>query len=198
MKKLLNLFFLVAFSMLTLSSCNVERHDVVDADILQSLPDSVRQDALYRMISSVEQYNKQYFEFWEPFVRSSDELIMAIGLSIIFSISVLLIIYMVLKSRARNLRVELEITQKLLDRIERLQEMNINVSDIKSLIPYTFRKNKTPNYMLDATILGAGIASLVFATQYAEQFFGMLGLLLTCIGALRCIVHLISYYNKKQ
>lgn len=198
MKKLLNLFFLVAFSMLTLSSCNVERHDVVDADILQSLPDSVRQDALYRMISSVEQYNKQYFEFWEPFVRSSDELIMAIGLSIIFSISVLLIIYMVLKSRARNLRVELEITQKLLDRIERLQEMNINVSDIKSLIPYTFRENKTPNYMLDATILGAGIASLVFATQYAEQFFGMLGLLLTCIGALRCIVHLISYYNKKQ
>ena len=198
MKKLLNLFFLVAFSMLTLSSCNVERHDVVDADILQSLPDSVRQDALYRMISSVEQYNKQYFEFWEPFVRSSDELIMAIGLSIIFSISVLLIIYMVLKSRARNLRVELEITQKLLDRIERLQEMNINVSDIKSLIPYTFRKNKTPNYKLDATILGAGIASLVFATQYAEQFFGMLGLLLTCIGALRCIVHLISYYNKKQ
>ena len=198
MKKLLNLFFLVAFSMLTLSSCNVERHDVVDADILQSLPDSVRQDALYRMISSVEQYNKQYFEFWEPFVRSSDELIMAIGLSIIFSISVLLIIYMVLKSRARNLRVELEITQKLLDRIERLQEMNINVSDIKSLIPYTFRKNKTSNYMLDATILGAGIALLVFATQYAEQFFGMLGLLLTCIGALRCIVHLISYYNKKQ
>lgn len=198
MKKLLNLFFLVAFSMLTLSSCNVERHDVVDADILQSLPDSVRQDALYRMISSVEQYNKQYFEFWEPFVRSSDELIMAIGLSIIFSISVLLIIYMVLKSLARNLRVELEITQKLLDRIERLQEMNINVSDIKSLIPYTFRKNKTPNYMLDATILGAGIALLVFATQYAERFFGMLGLLLTCIGALRCIVHLISYYNKKQ
>ena len=198
MKKLLNLFFLVAFSMLTLSSCNVERHDVVDADILQSLPDSVRQDALYRMISSVEQYNKQYFEFWEPFVRSSDELIMAIGLSIIFSISVLLIIYMVLKSLARNLRVELEITQKLLDRIERLQEMNINVSDIKSLIPYTFRKNKTPNYMLDATMLGAGIALLVFATQYAEQFFGMLGLLLTCIGALRCIVHLISYYNKKQ
>ena len=198
MKKLLNLFFLVAFSMLTLSSCNVERHDVVDADILQSLPDSVRQDALYRMISSVEQYNKQYFEFWEPFVRSSDELIMAIGLSIIFSISVLLIIYMVLKSLARNLRVELEITQKLLDRIERLQEMNINVSDIKSLIPYTFRKNKTPNYKLDATILGAGIALLVFATQYAEQFFGMLGLLLTCIGALRCIVHLISYYNKKQ
>ena len=198
MKKLLNLFFLVAFSMLTLSSCNVERHDVVDADILQSLPDSVRQDALYRMISSVEQYNNQYFEFWKPLVRSSDELIMAIGLSIIFSISVLLIIYMVLKSRARNLRVELEITQKLLDRIERLQEMNINVSDIKSLIPYTFRKNKTPNYMLDATILGAGIASLVFATQYAEQFFGMLGLLLTCIGALRCIVHLISYYNKKQ
>ena len=198
MKKLLNLFFLVAFSMLTLSSCNVERHDVVDADILQSLPDSVRQDALYRMISSVEQYNKQYFEFWEPFVRSSDELIMAIGLSIIFSISVLLIIYMVLKSRARNLRVELEITQKLLDRIERLQEMNINVSDIKSLIPYTFRKNKTSNYMLDATILGTGIALLVFATRYAEQFFGMLGLSLTCIGALRCIVHLISYYNKKQ
>ena len=197
MKKLLNLFFLVAFSMLTLSSCNVERHDVVDADILQSLPDSVRQDALYRMISSVEQYNKQYFEFWEPFVRSSDELIMAIGLSIIFSISVLLIIYMVLKSRARNLRVELEITQKLLDRIERLQEMNINVSDIKSLVPYTFKKEKNP-YMLDATILGAGVALLIFATHHREDFLGMLGLLLFGIGALRCIVHIISYYNNKK
>ena len=94
----------------------------VDAEILQSLPDSVRQDALYRMISSVEKYNEQAFDFWEPLVRKSDYIIMGVALSLIFSLSVLIIIYIVLKARNRQLKSELEITEKLLERIERLQE----------------------------------------------------------------------------
>ena len=111
-----------------LCSCNVGRNDVrVDAEILQALPDSLRQDALYRMFSSVEQYNGQVFQFWEPLVNDSEEIIMGLALSLIVSVSLLLIIYMVLKARSRNLKSELEITEKLLDRIERLHEMNIPI-----------------------------------------------------------------------
>lgn len=200
MKKLFKLFFLGGFSILMLCACNAGQSKArvdVDAEILQSLPDSVRQDALYRMISSVEKYNEQAFDFWEPLVRKSDYIIMGVALSLIFSLSVLIIIYMVLKARSRQLKSELEITEKLLERIERLQELNINIPDVKSLIPYTFNKGKTP-YMFDATILGAGIALLVFATQYSEEFFGMLGILLTSIGALRCIVHIIAYFNNNN
>ena len=200
MKKLFKLFFLGGFSILMLCGCNAGQSKArvdVDAEILQSLPDSVRQDALYRMISSVEKYNEQAFDFWEPLVRKSDYIIMGVALSLIFSLSVLIIIYIVLKARNRQLKSELEITEKLLERIERLRELNINIPDVKSLIPYTFNKGKTP-YMFDATILGAGIALLVFATQYSVEFIGMLGILLTSIGALRCIVHIIAYFNNNN
>ena len=153
-----------------LCSCNVGRNDVrVDAEILQALPDSLRQDALYRMFSSVEQYNGQVFQFWEPLVNDSEEIIMGLALSLIVSVSLLLIIYMVLKARSRNLKSELEITEKLLDRIERLHEMNINISDVKLLIPYTFKEQKSP-YLFDVTMLAGGLGLYIFGMVSLYDF----------------------------
>ena len=198
MKNLFKLFFLGGFSILMLCSCNVGRSDVkVDAEILQTLPDSLRQDALYRMFSSVENYNNKVFLFWEPLVNDSEDLIMGLSLSLIVSVSLLLIIYMVLKARSRNLKSELEITEKLLDRIERLHEMNINISDVKSLIPYTFKEQKSP-YLFDVTMLAGGLGVYIFGTNVREDFLLGLGLAIAAICALRLIIHIITDYNNKK
>ena len=198
MKKLFKLFLFGGISMLVLCSCNVGRNDVkVDAEILQSLPDTLRQDALYRMITSVERYNEQTFLLWEQLVKESDQIIIVVVLSLIFSVSTLIIIYMVLKARNRQLKSELEITEKLLERIERLQELNINISDVKSLIPYNFKEKKNP-YLYDAALLGVGLGFTVFGTNVQEGFFTGLGLAIAAIGALRCLVHIIAYYNNRN
>ena len=198
MKKLFKLFFFGGIFMLMLCSCNAGRGNVrVDAEILQSLPDTLRQDALYRMISSVEKYNGRAFDCWMPLMKHSDHIIMAVVLSLIFSLSIIIIIYMLLKARNRKLRTELEITEKLLDRIERLQEMNINVSDVKSLIPYTFKEQKSP-YLFDVTMLAGGLGLYIFGINVSEDFFLALGLAIAAIGAFRLIIHIITDYNNKK
>ncbi len=198
MKKLFNLFLMGGFSILMLCSCNVGRNDVkVDAEILQTLPDSLRQDALYRMITSVENYNAQVFKFWKPLMNDSEDVIMGLALSLFFSVSLVLIIYMVLKARSRNLKSELEITEKLLDRIERLHEMNINISDVKSLIPYPFKEQKSP-YIMDVTMLASGLGLFVFGICVSEDFFLALGMAIAIFGALRFIINIIAYYNNKK
>jgi hypothetical protein len=198
MKKLFKLFFFGGIFMLMLCSCNAGRGNVrVDAEILQSLPDTLRQDALYRMISSVEMYNGRAFDFWMPLMQRSDDIIMAVVLSLIFSLSIIIIIYMLLKARNRKLRTELEITEKLLDRIERLHEKNINISEAKSLIPYTFKEKKS-SYMYDVTILAVGLGITIMANVMRVDFFIGVGLLIAIIGALRCVVHIITDYNNRK
>ena len=198
MKKLFKLFFFGGIFMLMLCSCNAGRGNVrVDAEILQSLPDTLRQDALYRMISSVEMYNGRTFDFWMPLMQRSDDIIMAVVLSLIFSLSIIIIIYMLLKARTRKLRTELEITEKLLDRIERLHGMNINISDVKSLIPYTFKEQKSP-YLFDVTMLAGGLGLYIFGINVREDFFLALGLAIAAIGALRLIIHIITDYNNRK
>ena len=198
MKKLFKLFFFGGIFMLMLCSCNAGRGNVrVDAEILQSLPDTLRQDALYRMISSVEMYNGRAFDFWTPLMQRSDDIIMGVVLSLIFSLSIIIIIYMLLKARNRKLRTELEITEKLLDRIERLHGMNVNISEAKSLIPYTFKEKKS-SYMYDVTILAVGLGITVMANVMRQDFYIGVGLLIAIIGALRCVVHIITDYNNKK
>ena len=198
MKKLFKLFFFGGIFMLMLCSCNAGRGNVrVDAEILQSLPDTLRQDALYRMISSVEMYNGRTFDFWMPLMQRSDDIIMAVVLSLIFSLSIIIIIYMLLKARTRKLKIELEITEKLLDRIERLHGMNINISDVKSLIPYTFKEQKSP-YLFDVTMLAGGLGLYIFGINVREDFFLALGLAIAAIGALRLIIHIITDYNNRK
>ena len=198
MKKLFKLFFFGGIFMLMLCSCNAGRGNVrVDAEILQSLPDTLRQDALYRMISSVEMYNGRAFDFWMPLMQRSDDIIMAVVLSLIFSLSIIIIIYMLLKERNRKLRTELEITEKLLDRIERLHGMNVNISEAQSLIPYTFKEKKS-SYMYDVTILAVGLGITVMANVMRVDFFIGVGLLIAIIGALRCVVHIITDYNNRK
>jgi hypothetical protein len=104
---------------------------------------------------------------------------------------------MVLKARSRNLKSELEITEKLLDRIERLHEMNINISDVKSLIPYTFKEQKSP-YLFDVTMLAGGLGLYIFGINVSEDFFLALGLAIAAIGAFRLIIHIITDYNNKK
>ena len=198
MKKLFKLFFFGGIFMLMLCSCNAGRGNVrVDAEILQSLPDTLRQDALYRMISSVEKYNGRAFDCWMPLMKHSDHIIMAVVLSLIFSLSIIIIIYMLLKARNRKLRTELEITEKLLDRIERLHGMNVNISEAQSLIPYTFKEKKS-SYMYDVTILAVGLGITVMANVMRVDFFIGVGLLIAIIGVLRCVVRIIADYNNKK
>ena len=198
MKKLFKLFFFGGIFMLMLCSCNSGRGNVrVDAEILQSLPDTLRQDALYRMISSVEMYNGRAFDFWMPLMQRSDDIIMAVVLSLIFSLSIIIIIYMLLKARNRKLKIELEITEKLLDRIERLHEKNINISEAQSLIPYTFKEKKS-SYMYDVTILAVGLGITIMANVMRVDFFIGVGLLIAIIGALRLIIHIITDYNNRK
>jgi hypothetical protein len=198
MKKLFKLFFFGGIFMLMLCSCNAGRGNVrVDAEILQSLPDTLRQDALYRMISSVEMYNGRAFDFWMPLMQHSDYIIMGVVWSLIFSLSIIIIIYMLLKARNRKLKIELEITEKLLDRIERLHGMNINISDVKSLIPYTFKEQKSP-YLFDVTMLAGGLGLYIFGINVREDFFLALGLAIAAIGALRLIIHIITDYNNRK
>lgn len=198
MKKLFKLFFFGGIFMLMLCSCNAGRGNLrVDAEILQSLPDTLRQDALYRMISSVEMYNGRAFDFWQPLMQRSDDIIMGVVLSLIFSLSIIIIIYMLLKARTRKLRTELEITEKLLDRIERLHGMNVNIPEAQSLIPYTFKEKKS-SYMYDVTILAVGLGITVMANVMRVDFYIGVGLLIAIIGALRCVVRVVTDYNNRK
>lgn len=199
MKKLFNLFLIGGFFTLMLCSCNMGRDSInVDGEILQSLPDSVRQDALYRMITSVENYNDHYFTFWGPLARNLDDLIIAFAVCVFLSVSILILVYMLLKSRIRILNAKLEITEKMFDRIERLQSLNINISEAKSLIPYQFAEKKNP-FMFNATILGVGLGLFLFGIISSEDALIGVGALVFAIGLLRLLAFfIISYYNKKS
>ena len=104
---------------------------------------------------------------------------------------------MLLKARNRKLRTELEITEKLLDRIERLHGMNVNISEAQSLIPYTFKEKKS-SYMYDVTILAVGLGITVMANVMRVDFFIGVGLLIAIIGVLRCVVRIITDYNNRK
>ena len=170
---------------LLLTGCNVAKSEIeVDETILSSLPDSVRQDALYRMITFVETANNTNLHV----IRSiySDRFFTPLFISVLIAVSVLLLVFMLLWAHKRNQRMAYENLNRLLAKDA---SMLPSSEILELLIPYNTAYKRKP-YIWDATFVGIGIGVFLLGIFVGEESIGGLGAIIFFYGLMRLLMRL--------
>lgn len=185
MKRFFYLLPLCGVFALLLTGCNVAKSEIeVDETILSSLPDSVRQDALYRMITFVETANNTNLHV----IRSiySDRFFTPLFISVLIAVSVLLLVFMLLWAHKRNQRMAYENLNRLLAKDA---SMLPSSEILELLIPYNTAYKRKP-YIWDATFVGIGIGVFLLGIFVGEESIGGLGAIIFFYGLMRLLMRL--------
>lgn len=185
MKRFFNLLPLCGVFALLLTGCNVAKSEIeVDETILSSLPDSVRQDALYRMITFVETANNTNLQV----IRSiySDRFFTPLFISVLIAVSVLLLVFMLLWAHKRNQRMAYENLNRLL---EKDASMLPSSEILELLIPYNTAYKRKP-YIWDATFVGIGIGVFLLGIFVGEEVLPGFGAIIFFYGLMRLLMRL--------
>ena len=185
MKRFFNLLPLCGVFALLLTGCNVAKSEIeVDETILSSLPDSVRQDALYRMITFVETANNTNLQV----IRSiySDRFFTPLFISVLIAVSVLLLVFMLLWAHKRNQRMAYE---NLNRRLEKDASMLPSSEILELLIPYNTAYKRKP-YIWDATFVGIGIGVFLLGIFVGEEVLPGFGAIIFFYGLMRLLMRL--------
>ena len=185
MKRFFNLLPLCGVFALLLTGCNVAKSEIeVDETILSSLPDSVRQDALYRMITFVETANNTNLHV----IRSiyPDLFFSPLFISVLIAVSVLVLVFMLLWAHKRNQRMAYENLNRLL---EKDASMLPSSEILELLIPYNTAYKRKP-YIWDATFVGIGIGVFLLGIFVGEEVLPGFGAIIFFYGLMRLLMRL--------
>ena len=193
MKRFFKLFLFGGVFTLLLTSCDIAKSSIeIDETILSSLPDSVRQDALYRMITYAETANNTNSLVYREFLN--DNFLIPIIICTLIAVSTLLFVFMVLKSHSRNLKMGY-------DNLHRLLEKNANsLPQVEVIELFTannsFKKRKP--YIFDATFVGIGIGVFLLGL-FVEEDGGMgIGAIIFFFGLMRLLIRLFLDRQEKK
>ena len=96
MKRFFKLFLFGGVFTLLITGCNIAPSSIeVDKTILSNLPDSVRQEALYRIISYAETANQTNSLVYHEILN--DNFLIPIIICTLIAVSILVIVFMVLR-----------------------------------------------------------------------------------------------------
>lgn len=193
MKRFFKLFLFGGVFTLLITGCDIAKSSIeIDETILSSLPDSVRQDALYRMITYAETANNTNSLVYREFLN--DNFLIPIIICTLIAVSTLLFVFMVLKSHSRNLKMGY-------DNLHRLLEKNANsLPQVEVIELFTannsFKKRKP--YIFDATFVGIGIGVFLLGL-FVEEDGGMgIGAIIFFFGLMRLLIRLFLDRQEKE
>ena len=178
---------------LLITGCDIAKSSIeVDETILSSLPDSVRQDALYRMITYAETANNTNSLVYREFLN--DNFLIPIIICTLIAVSILLFVFMVLKSHSRNLKMGY-------DNLHRLLEKNANsLPQVEVIELFTannsFKKRKP--YIFDATFVGIGIGVFLLGLFVEEDGVMGIGAIIFFFGLMRLLIRLFLDRQEKE
>ena len=193
MKRFFKLFLFGGVFTLLITGCDIAKSSIeINETILSSLPDSVRQDALYRMITYAETANNANSLVYREFLN--DNFLIPIIICTLIAVSTLLFVFMVLKSHSRNLKMGYE-------NLHRLLEKNANsLPQVEVIELFTannsFKKRKP--YIFDATFVGIGIGVFLLGL-FVEEDGGMgIGAIIFFFGLMRLLIRLFLDRQEKE
>lgn len=193
MKRFFKLFLFGGVFTLLLTGCDIAKSSIeIDETILSSLPDSVRQDALYRIITYAETANNANSLVYREFLN--DNFLIPIIICTLIAVSILLFVFMVLKSHSRNLKMGY-------DNLHRLLEKNANsLPQVEVIELFTannsFKKRKP--YIFDATFVGIGIGVFLLGLFVEEDGVMGIGAIIFFFGLMRLLIRLFLDRQEKK
>lgn len=193
MKRFFKLFLFGGVFTLLITGCDIAKSSIeVDETILSSLPDSVRQDALYRIITYAETANNTNSLVYREFLN--DNFLIPIIICTLIAVSTLLFVFMVLKSHSRNLKMGYE-------NLHRLLEKNANsLPQVEVIELFTannsFKKRKP--YIFDATFVGIGIGVFLLGLFVEEDGVMGIGAIIFFFGLMRLLIRLFLDRQEKK
>ena len=193
MKRFFKLFLFGGVFTLLITGCDIAKSSIeIDETILSSLPDSVRQDALYRMITYAETANNTNSLVYREFLN--DNFLIPIIICTLIAVSTLLFVFMVLKSHSRNLKMGYE-------NLHRLLEKNANsLPQVEVIELFTannsFKKRKP--YIFDATFVGIGIGVFLLGLFVEEDGVMGIGAIIFFFGLMRLLIRLFLDRQEKE
>ena len=193
MKKFFKLFLVGGVFTLLLTGCNIAPSSIeVDKTILSNLPDSVRQDALYRIITYTETANNTNSLVYREILN--DNFLIPIIICTLIAVSILVIVFMVLRAHSRNLRMGY-------DNLNRLLEKDANsLPQVEIIELFTannsFKKRKP--YIFDATFVGIGIGVFLLGLFVEEDCVMGIGAIIFFFGLMRLLIRLFLDRQEKK
>ena len=193
MKRFFKLFLFGGVFTLLITGCDIAKSNIeVDETILSSLPDSVRQDALYRMIAFADAANDANSLVYREFLN--DNFLIPIIICTLIAVSILLFVFMVLRSHSRNLKMGY-------DNLHRLLEKDANTLPQVEVIELftannSFKKRKP--YIFDATFVGIGIGVFLLGLFVEEYCVMGIGAIIFFFGLMRLLIRLFLDRQEKK
>ena len=193
MKRFFKLFLFGGVFTLLITGCDIAKSSIeINETILSSLPDSVRQDALYRMITYAETANNTNSLVYREFLN--DNFLIPIIICTLIAVSTLLFVFMVLRSHSRNLKMGY-------DNLHRLLEKNANsLPQVEVIELFTannsFKKRKP--YIFDATFVGIGIGVFLLGLFVEEDGAMGIGAIIFFFGLMRLLIRLFLDRQEKE
>lgn len=185
MKRFFNLLLFGGVFALLLTGCNIAHGEIeVDETILSSLPDSVRQDALYRMIEHAEDASNINLHVIKSIY--SDRFFTPLFISVLIAVSVLLFVFMILRAHSRNQRMAYENLHRLLEK----DASTLPSSEIMELFTPNNRSSKRKPYIWDATFVGIGIGVFLLGIFVGEDELPGFGAIIFFYGLMRLLMRL--------
>lgn len=193
MKRIFKLFLFGGVFTLLITGCDIVKSSIeIDETILSSLPDSVRQDALYRMITYAETANNTNSQVYREFLN--DNFLIPIIICTIIAVSILLIVFMVLRSHSRNLKMGY-------DNLHHLLEKDANTLPQVEVIELFTANNsikKRKPYIFDATFVGIGIGVFLLGLFVKEDCGTGIGAIIFFFGLMRLLIRLFLDRQEKK
>ena len=193
MKRFFKLFLFGGVFTLLITGCDIAKGSIeVDETILSSLPDSVRQDALYRIITYTETANNTNSLVYREFLN--ENFLMPIIICTLIAVSILFLVFMLLRAHSRNLKMGY-------DNLHRLLEKDANSLPSAEVIELftannSFKKRKP--YIFDATFVGIGIG-VIFCGLFTEEDLWMgIGAIILFFGLMRLLIRLFLDRREKK
>ena len=193
MKRFFKLFLFGGVFTLLLTGCNFAKSKIeVDETILSSLPDSVRQDALYRIISYAETANYTNSLVYREFLN--ENFLMPIIICTLIAVSILLIVFMVLRSHSRNLKMGYDNLHRLLEKdADSLPQVEV----IELFTDNNNTKKRKP-YIFDATFVGIGLGTSLCGMVNEEDAWMGIGAIIFFFGLMRLLIRLFLDRREKK
>ena len=186
MKKFFKLFLFGGVFTLLLTGCNVAKSEIeIDETILSSLPDSVRQNALYRMITFAEAANDANIHVCRGICN--DHFFTPLFISVLIAVSILFLVFMLLRAHSRNLRMSYDNLNRLLEK----DAATLPSAEVIELFTANNKSKKRKPYIFDATFVGIGIGVFLLGLFTVEDAWMGIGAIIFFFGLMRLLIRLL-------
>ena len=186
MKRFFKLFLFGGVFTLLITGCDIAKGSIeVDETILSSLPDSVRQDALYRIITYTETANNTNSLVYREFLN--ENFLMPIIICTLIAVSILFLVFMLLRAHSRNLKMGYDNLNRLLEK----DAASLPSAEVIELFTANNSIKKRKPYIFDATFVGIGTGVFLLGLITTEDGCMGFGAIIFFFGLMRLLIRLL-------